>query len=75
MYASSADISTIRQKETPKQELHLEHRLKTSQKTGHARPAESDLSTSKRCHKSGHWIWYKAPTRKGYSDSSFKEFI
>ena len=26
-------------------------------------------------YKSGHWIWYKAPTRNGYSDSSFNEFI
>ena len=40
MYALSADISMIRQKETRKQVLHLEHHSKTYQMTGHARHAE-----------------------------------
>lgn len=47
MYALSADISMIRQKETRKQVLHLEHHSKTYQMTGHARHAELAWNTLK----------------------------
>ena len=48
MYAFSADTSTIRQKETPKEESLREQRLKTSLKAGCARHAEWESNTLKR---------------------------
>ena len=44
MYASSADTSTIRQKETRKQVLNLAHHSKNFHPIAHARREESDWS-------------------------------
>ena len=51
MYAFSADMSTIRQKETPKAESLQEQRLKISLKAGCARHAEWESNTSRKRNK------------------------
>ena len=48
MYAFSADMSTIRQKEIRKEEFLREQRSKTSLKTGYALPVESARNTLKK---------------------------
>ena len=48
MYAFSADMFTIRQKETPKTKSQQEHPLKTYLMTGFARHVESARNILKR---------------------------
>ena len=48
MYAFSADTSTIRQKETRKEEFRLVPHLKISPKAGYARHAEWEWNISRK---------------------------
>ena len=57
MYAFSADMSTIRQKETRKAECRREQRLKTFLRDGYARHVASARNTSKRNFRERGALW------------------